>query len=481
MEKSAATMFYEKILQPRSIDEDMYRKELVCNILLLFFILLLAILSLLSFTTYILEDTEYKGINPLIMILITCSFICLLYLSRKGYINIASHSIILVPLFGAIYGQIIWGVDLPSIVLLWSFIIIASSILIGTKYSFILSIIIGFEMIILQQLESNAILVPINLWRTYNIKVDDVIEYSVVFILIAGISWISNREIIKSIVKVNISKIELQMERDNLEEKVKERTKELREIQIEKAKNMHQLIEFGRISSGLFHDLATPLNILSLSIIQIKKHTDFKENISVIEKQIDNCVITSHKITEFLRIAKKQIQTIDDKIRFDISSEIEDSIRLLNSKSRQKGIVIHNNVQKNIYIHGSPILFSHIITNLISNAIDSYEKNHDDHNNKNEDTQNFGANMNKLILIYCKKKKSQIIIRVRDFGFGIPEEIQPKIFDTFFTTKSRLGGSGIGLSVIKHTLENHFNGIISFNSKIQGGTIFTIKIPDMKT
>jgi signal transduction histidine kinase len=481
MRKRILITLYEKILHPRSMDEDMYRKELVCNILLLFFISLLLILSLLSYTNFILENVNYKGIDPLIMALITSSLIYLLYISRKGYINIASHTIVLVLLFGAIYGQIKWGVDLPSIILLWSFVIIGSSILIGTRYSFILSIIIGIEMIILQQLESNAILIPSNIWRTYNIKIDDVIEYSVVFILIAGISWISNREIIKSIIKVKASKMELQMERDSLEEKVKMRTKELREIQIEKAKNMHQLIEFGRISSGLFHDLATPLNILSLSIIQIKKHADFKENISIIEKQIDNCVVTSHKITEFLRIAKKQIQTIDDKIKFNISNEIEDSIRLLNSKSRQKGIVIHNNVQKNIYTHGSPILFSHIMTNLISNAIDSYEKTSDSLTSKNENVQDFGNNMNKLILIYCKKKKAQIIIRVRDFGFGIPKEIQPRIFDTFFTTKSRLGGSGIGLSVIKHTLENHFNGIISFNSKIQGGTIFTIKIPSIKT
>lgn len=142
---------------------------------------------------------------------------------------------------------------------------------------------------------------------------------------------------------------------------------------------------------------------------------------------------------------------------------------ILESKARRQNVHIFLNCHKNIHIYGSPTLFSHIMTNLISNAIDAYEKQKPNKLN----TKGY------KIIIYCTRKKKQLEIKVKDFGTGISPEIQSHIFETFFTTKSK-HGCGIGLSATKHTVEKYFKGTISFISDVQQGTTFIIKIPIIK-
>jgi signal transduction histidine kinase len=70
---------------------------------------------------------------------------------------------------------------------------------------------------------------------------------------------------------------------------------------------------------------------------------------------------------------------------------------------------------------------------------------------------------------------------VRDNGSGIPPEVLPKIFDSFFTTKkgpdaSGKGGTGLGLSMCREIIESH-HGRIRVDSTVGKGTAFTLKLP----
>ncbi|MDQ5912295.1 MAG: two-component system, NtrC family, C4-dicarboxylate transport sensor histidine kinase DctB [Patescibacteria group bacterium] len=481
------------LLEPKDHDNEKYRKELVCNILLLFTLSLLAVLDVLVLVNYTSEDINYIGIHPLIMFGITGSTLCLLFLSRIGYTVIVSQSVIWTLIAGGIYGQAIWGADLPSIILLWSFVITTSSILISTRYSFYLSVCIGFGTIILQALASRGIFTPSTAWKTHGFKIDDAIEYAVVFILIAGVSWISNREIFRSLLKAKQAKIELQEERNLLEIKVTERTEQLHKAQVEKINSMYQLVEFGRISSGLFHDLMTPLNTLSLLILQLKdKGTidshELSHDVTDTERHLDRCIQTSKKINDFINLTKRQIQNNQGETRFKVYTEIKSVIAVLQSKAQRQNVHILFYCRKNIHIHGSTTLFSHIITNLISNAIDSYNKQYEETHHVEESTTQENDTKTNRILIYCTRKKEYIEIKVRDFGAGIPLDVQPHIFETFFTTKSS-NSCGIGLSATKHTVEKYFKGTISFISieqnktisqNAQHGTVFIINIPNIK-
>ena len=68
----------------------------------------------------------------------------------------------------------------------------------------------------------------------------------------------------------------------------------------------------------------------------------------------------------------------------------------------------------------------------------------------------------------------RIVIRCKDNGCGIPEDLQKTIFEPFITHKP--GGTGLGLAVSKRIIEAH-KGTLSFESKKGPGTTFTVSLP----
>jgi signal transduction histidine kinase len=76
---------------------------------------------------------------------------------------------------------------------------------------------------------------------------------------------------------------------------------------------------------------------------------------------------------------------------------------------------------------------------------------------------------------------NEVVLAVQDTGKGIPAEQLPKIFDPFFTTKSGpdasgKGGTGVGLSACKETIDNH-RGRVRVESSVGKGTKFMIRFP----
>jgi signal transduction histidine kinase len=70
-------------------------------------------------------------------------------------------------------------------------------------------------------------------------------------------------------------------------------------------------------------------------------------------------------------------------------------------------------------------------------------------------------------------------IRISDTGIGIPPELHSKIFQPYFTTKPKNGGTGLGLSVSRYIVEEH-GGRLDFYSKVGKGTTFIIDLPAHK-
>jgi signal transduction histidine kinase len=80
------------------------------------------------------------------------------------------------------------------------------------------------------------------------------------------------------------------------------------------------------------------------------------------------------------------------------------------------------------------------------------------------------------LTVRTEKKNMKVLIRIQDTGTGIPEEIRTKIFEAFFTTKQKVKGVGLGLSVCYGIIKDH-GGEIKVDSKERKGTTFTISLP----
>ena len=109
-----------------------------------------------------------------------------------------------------------------------------------------------------------------------------------------------------------------------------------------------------------------------------------------------------------------------------------------------------------------------IVNNLISNSIQAYKE-------KKENESKIGDNL-KIINLNVTKDAKNITISVEDFGSGISQEVQDKLFKSMITTKGH-NGTGLGLFMSYSTIKAHFNGDLNFTSKVGKGTTFNIVIP----
>jgi len=462
--------YYVRLIQPKAVDEEVRRKEFILNVVISIILPLVCFHIAIVVAHSIEEGGAYRGIPLLLMLFIAFMFASLLGLSRAGYSRISAHLLVMIFALSCLYGQLSWGIDLPSVILAWAFIIVISSILISTRYALFLALGISAASLALTYIESLGLYSPIREWKNSNMLMSDVVEYSVLFLSIASISWLSNREIYRSMKRALRSEKELMIERDSLEIKVREKTKELQMAQIEKINQMYRFVEFGRISSGLFHDLMSPLSSLSLNISLLDGSSSKGEKISKdISDQLDALMQSSRKITSFLSDARKQIRQSDQISTFNANEEVLACVRLLQSKARKAGVELVVREYNHVNCVGNSVLFAHVIANLISNAIDSYRLpaapvDISEHG--------YSAGEERKVIISIQRKKSDTVVKVKDFGSGIPDSIKHRIFDSFFTTKDT-EGCGIGLSATKHIIEHHMKGSNEGNP----GTTFTAKIP----
>ena len=132
----------------------------------------------------------------------------------------------------------------------------------------------------------------------------------------------------------------------------------------------------------------------------------------------------------------------------------------------QENFHVHVDIEPNLpHIEGDPRALQTALSNLISNAI-KYSNGH------------------KSIEITARRNqkgfKKEVVIEVTDKGKGIPPEEQPKIFEEFYrgktATKAQIHGNGIGLSLVKKTMDAH-QGSVSVHSKINEGSTFTLRFP----
>jgi two-component system NtrC family sensor kinase len=232
------------------------------------------------------------------------------------------------------------------------------------------------------------------------------------------------------------------------------------QLKLEKIEQLYRLAEFGRLSSGVFHDLINPLTAVSLNLEQIKK--DDQDNLINAKDCLHQAIAASHKMEDLIDCIKRSIRQEDLKTTFSPRTEIDSIIKILDYKVRKANIKIDFKKSEEINLYGNPVKFSQIIINLISNSIDAYEAS--------------GGTTLKTINIHLTSNNNQMTLEVNDQGEGINNENLSKIFQPFFSTKNGRG-LGLGLSSSKNIVEKEFFGSINVKSIPNQKTSFTVIMP----
>ena len=219
-----------------------------------------------------------------------------------------------------------------------------------------------------------------------------------------------------------------------------------------------QLLENHQtIVSMISHEIRNPLTLVSsaLQIIEIQ-HPE---------------VINFHGWSQAIEDIEFMCNLLNELSDFNNGSTLHHSVfsleKLLKNiavsfamslDSINSNIEFTSKISLNSYNYtGDKIKFEEVILNLLRNAKDAVME------------QSY-----RMIRLTADRIDDRIVIRCKDNGCGIPEDLQKTIFEPFITHKP--GGTGLGLAVSKRIIEAH-KGTLSFESKKGPGTTFTVSLP----
>ncbi len=243
---------------------------------------------------------------------------------------------------------------------------------------------------------------------------------------------------------------------------VKEKERQLRQ--------QSRLAQMGEMISMIAHQWRQPLGAINSSVIAIQS------KLSIGRYDLDD-KDDREKFLKFLNKKNKSIieyvenlsETIDDFRNFfkpdkskdltSIEEPINKALKIVNVSMSSKGITIEKNFNdsEKIELYQNEVM--QVILNILKNSEDNFIEK---------------SVQNPKITIETFKEENTHIIRITDNGGGIPQEILPKIFDPYFSTKDEKNGTGLGLYMSKTVIQEHHNGELKV-SNIDNGVCFEIK------
>ncbi len=264
--------------------------------------------------------------------------------------------------------------------------------------------------------------------------------------------------------------------RNTLEQKVEERTLEIREAYKKLQYTQRKLIQseklasIGTLVTGLAHEINNPLASVAScaegltgrlrTILEHKEGCNdkgewevFPEYLKIICDETYRCKTIISNLLNFSR------QSEPEFIRIDINRVVNDTLSVVRYQSQIK----MQNIQLNLSeepceVIGDPQQLKQVFMNLIINALHATNDHGD-------------------ISISTCQKQTVVQVIVKDSGTGIKPEYLGKIFDPFFTTKPTGKGTGLGLAICYGIIDVHGGRIEAHSEGTGKGATFTVTLP----
>ncbi len=459
----SGVFLYSRFIAPRAEDDDDRRREFILTVVLLATLFLLFCAELSVFCDSVRFGSGYHGVKPGPFFVLIAFIFCLYVSSRKGYFTFASYALLFLYFIGTAYSMFKWGAALPVVLVSCAAIIVMASILIGTRFGFIATGVVIGTLFIIGYLQIYGSVHPELYWQSREFRLfGDGIVYAILLLFIGVVSWLSNREKENSLRRARSSEAALLAERDLLEIKVEERTEELKRMQLDEMSRMYRFVEFGRLASGIVHDLMSPLTAISLNIPKLDVND--ANTIEAAKISLERAVSASQRMGSFMQAVRNQMGEQELQAPFSVNEQIASVVELFHYKAQVGGILLkYKPPERDVTLFGNALKFHQVVANLVSNALDACVRA------SNAEPQN-------VSLFLCLRPDT-MALHVQDTGPGILPEHMDKMFEPFFTTKSIQEGTGIGLSTAKYIVENSFKGNITPVNIPGGGALFVVSIP----
>ena len=282
----------------------------------------------------------------------------------------------------------------------------------------------------------------------------------------------------------------------SLENKVSERTAELKqaykELQNTQSMMVHseKMKSLGELVAGITHEINNPVNFIYGNLIHLTNYTN--DLIMLIDKygEYEGDLLDEHKKTlqkiksdidlDFLKedlsalikscregtertkniiLDLKNFSRMEERVlsSIDVGKEIDTTLNILYSKYKNRIEIIKDYEPNMPLVESYGGQLNQVFMNILDNAFYAIEDKG-------------------TVYIRTKLSGENVIIEFEDTGMGMPQEAIDKIFNPFFTTKPVGKGTGLGMSISYRVIKDH-NGEIKVKSEIGKGTIFEITLP----
>jgi len=218
--------------------------------------------------------------------------------------------------------------------------------------------------------------------------------------------------------------------------------------------------------ANVSHELKTPITAIKASVETLKdgavgKARDAGRFLDIITNHAERLNAIIEDLLNLSRIEQEAEKRQIILSKSNIREVLQEAISVCQNKASERKIHIELECDQTLSGRINPPLLEEAVINLIDNAI-KYSK------------------VGSRVRIEGFQENDEVVIRIQDWGTGIPQEYLPRIFERFYRVdKARnrnLGGTGLGLAIVKHILNAH-NGRVSVKSTPRKGSIFSLYLP----
>jgi two-component system C4-dicarboxylate transport sensor histidine kinase DctB len=228
-----------------------------------------------------------------------------------------------------------------------------------------------------------------------------------------------------------------------------------------------EVATIGRMTAGIAQELNNPLSSLLASLSQMTELVGRDEgapsadDLAQLRTALRDCVSVTDRIKDLIG-AIRAISHRDPRktVFFDPARAIRNATKIF-AVANHRLCHVDLTIGALPALHGSPTRLGQVILNLLQNGLDAGQLAHHDRRSR--------------LTVVATATGSEVQIAVADDGGGIPDELAPRIFDEFVTSKDSEHGRGLGLTLGRQFV-TEMRGSIDFES-VPGRTVFTVRLP----
>ncbi|HEX6845638.1 MAG TPA: ATP-binding protein, partial [Chitinophagaceae bacterium] len=249
--------------------------------------------------------------------------------------------------------------------------------------------------------------------------------------------------------KLNKRNIQYQKELETKIEELKKMDAEVREL-----KSLEKFTATGRVARTIAHEVRNPLTNISLAAEQLQEMTSQNNESSMLLDMISRNGIRINQLVSDLLNATKAIELNIKKT--SINNVLDEALAMAADRIDLSQVKVEKRYESNmcdVPVDREKIKIAFL--NIIVNAIEAMEKNKG------------------ILILRTKNAGGLCLVQIEDNGSGMDEDTLQKLFEPYFTNKSK--GNGLGLTNCQNIIMSH-RGKISVQSRVGNGSTFTVTL-----